>query len=108
MYIYNVTVNIEDAAHDKWLAWMKETHILDVLATKLFIDCKLTEVLVDHEQGRTYSIQYTVKDEETLKLYQEVYAKKLQQEHRDLFEGKFVAFRTLLRVEGHFQNTDPR
>ncbi len=99
MYIYNVTVNIEDDTHDEWLAWMKETHIPDVMDTGMFISNRILEVMVEGENGRTYSIQYEVKDMETLALYQEVYAPKLQQEHKDKFEGKFVAFRTLLRHE---------
>lgn len=98
MYIYNVTVNISDAKHKEWLQWMQEVHIPDVMATNLFIKHQLVKVLVQEEEGTTYSIQYYVKDRETLQLYQEVYAPKLQQEHQQKFEGHFVAFRTLLEV----------
>ncbi len=102
MYIYNVTVNIEEEAHDEWLAWMKETHIPDVMETGMFISNRMLEVMVEGENGRTYSIQYEVKDMETVLLYQQVYAPKLQQDHKDKFEGKFVAFRTMLRLEHTF------
>ena len=99
MYIYNVTVNIDESAHDEWLAWMKETHIPDVMDTGLFLSNRILQVMVEEESGTTYSVQYEVKDMETLQLYQEVYAAKLQQEHIDKFKDKFVAFRTILRVE---------
>lgn len=99
MYIYNVTVNIEKDVHDEWLQWMKETHIPDVMETGMFTGSRILQVMVDEESGITYSIQYEVKDTETLKLYNEMYAPKLQQDHKDKFEGKFVAFRTLLRIE---------
>ncbi len=99
MYIYNVTVNIEEDVHLNWLQWMKETHIPDVMSTKLFKGSKIFQVMVDEQQGITYSIQYTVKDLETLRLYQEVYAPKLQKEHTEKFKDKFVAFRTILREE---------
>ena len=36
MIIYNVTINIEEAATAEWLAWMQETHIPDVIATGKF------------------------------------------------------------------------
>ena len=36
MYIYNVTINIEDSVHDKWTAWMQKKHIPDMLATGNF------------------------------------------------------------------------
>ena len=102
MYIYNVTVNIEDSAHDEWKHWMETTHIPDVMATGLFKNCRFTQVMVDEESGTTYSIQYMVKDMETFQLYQEMYAPNLQKDHKEKFEGKFVAFRTMLKMEGEF------
>ncbi len=99
MYIYNVTVNIEKQVHQDWLKWMKEVHIPDVLATGMFIDNRLCQVMVDEEQGITYSIQYRVKDLDTLKLYQQMYAPKLQAEHMNRYRDKFVAFRTILRID---------
>lgn len=103
MYIYNVTVNIEESVHDDWLAWMKSVHIPDVLATGLFIDNRLCQVMVDEEQGITYSIQYRLKDLSHLKTYQEKFAAKLQAEHLARYRDKFVAFRTILRIEQESQ-----
>jgi hypothetical protein len=105
MHIYNITINIDDSAREAWLRWMQKTHIPDVLATGLFISCRFCRVLVDEESGTTWSIQYLVKDLETLKLYQEMYAPGLQKEHQEKFAGKFVAFRTVLElVEEFVQN----
>lgn len=102
MYIYNVTANVEESIHNEWLKWMKEVHIPDVMATNMFLSNTMFEVLVDHEQGFTYSIQYGFKDMETLKLYQEVFAPKLQAEHKEKFGSQVLAFRTLLRREYNF------
>lgn len=99
MYIYNVTLNVDDEIHEDWLQWMKETHIPDVMATGMFISNRILQVMADDPEGTTYSIQYEVRDLDTLKLYQEVYAQKLQKEHTDRYEGHFAAFRTILRVE---------
>ncbi len=99
MYIYNVTINLELAILDDWLNWMKTTHIPDVMSTGLFLGHRLLEVMVEEQQGVTYTVQYEVKDLETLKLYQEVYANKLQAEHLERYRDKFVAFRTILRIE---------
>ena len=33
MIIYNVTINIDESAHDQWLNWLKTKHIGEVLAT---------------------------------------------------------------------------
>lgn len=107
MYIYNVTINIEAEVHQDWLQWMKETHIPDVLDTGLFEDGRLLEVMVDEAQGITYSVQYRIADLDKLKLYQEVYAPKLQAEHQQRYPEKFVAFRTILRVEEQFDGSTP-
>jgi antibiotic biosynthesis monooxygenase (ABM) superfamily enzyme len=99
MYIYNVTVNIESDVHDDWLQWMKEVHIPDVLATGFFIDNRIAQVMVDEEQGLTYSIQYRFKQMEDLQAYQQKHAARLQAEHMERYREKFVAFRTILRID---------
>jgi Domain of unknown function (DUF4286) len=98
MIIYNVTVNIEHDVHDEWLQWMRTKHIPDVMATGYFIEQKLCKVLVDEEQGITYSFQYTCKNMDDLKAYQKLHAPRLQKEVADKYANKFVAFRTLLEV----------
>ena len=99
MYIYNVTVNIEDSAHENWLEWMQHKHIPDMLATGKFSKAKMTRVVVEEEMGgTTYSIQYTTKNKETLEAYLNTDADKLREEGDALFGGKYVAFRTELEV----------
>ena len=98
MIIYNVTVNIENDVHDEWLHWMKTIHIPDVMATGFFIENKLCRVLVDEEQGKTYSFQYTSRNMEDLQEYQRLHAPRLQKEVADRYANKFVAFRTLLEI----------
>lgn len=57
MIIYNVTINIDESVHDKWLTWMQQKHIKDVLNTGLFTSARMVKVLVDEEMGGiTYSI----------------------------------------------------
>ncbi len=102
MIIYNVTVNIDVNVHDDWLSWMKTKHIPDVINTGMFLECKMSRILAEEEGGKSYSIQYLCKDTETLEQYQSVFAPALQQEHVERYAGKFVAFRTLLRVEEVF------
>ncbi|MCT4665201.1 MAG: DUF4286 family protein [Flavobacteriales bacterium] len=96
--IYNVTVNIEETVHTEWLQWMKETHIPEVMATGKFIDNRFCKVLSDDPQGITYSIQYLCENHEILEDYMKNDAPKLQRAHNVKYEGKFVAFRTLLKM----------
>jgi len=99
MYIYNVTINIEDVAHDKWVEWMQKKHIPDMLATGKFSKAKMTRVVIEEEMGgTTYSVQYTTDSKETLDRYYKEDAEKLRLEGQKLFRGKFIAFRTELDI----------
>ena len=105
MYIYNVTINIDESVHKKWLTWM-ETHIVEVLNTGKFTSAKLTQVLVDEEMGGvTYSVQYTAATREDLDDYYKEDADKLRSEGLKKFADKMIAFRTELKVINEFYPT---
>ena len=105
MYIYNVTINIEEAIHDAWLVWLKEIHIPAMLATGKFIQARICKVLVEEEMGGlTYSIQYTVDNKATLNRYYKEDAAKMRQDGIRRFGTSFVAFRTELEIIGDHQS----
>ena len=102
MYIYNVTVNIDESVHKEWLSWI-QNHIQDVLATGSFVTAKLTQVLVEEEMGGvTYSIQYTANTKEDLNDYYNLYAPRLRSESMKKFTDKMISFRTELKVIKEF------
>ena len=99
MYIYNVTTNVASEIHDKWIHWMKQKHIPDMLNTGKFSKAKMSQVLVEEEMGGvTYAVQYTTDSLETLEEYYALDAPKLRDEAMQLFKDKIVAFRTELKV----------
>jgi len=103
MIIYNVTVNIEESIQQEWLAWMKKTHIPEVMNTGMFVSAKMSRVLVEEQMGGiTYSIQYSCESKAKLDEYQVKFAPQLQREYAKKYQGKFVAFRTLLEVISEF------
>ena len=98
MIIYNVTINVQEDIHDRWLNWMQEEHIPDMLNTKKFTKALMTKVMVEEPMGGiTYSVQYTADNKEMLEKYYEENASELRAKSK-AFEGKFVAFRTELEV----------
>ena len=98
MYIYNVTINIQEDVHQEWLDWMKTEHIPEMLDTGKFKKALMTRVLVQEEMGGiTYSVQYTAENREMLQKYYSEDAPRLRGKSGK-FEGKFVAFRTELEV----------
>ena len=105
MYIYNVTINIDESVHNEWLSWI-QTHILEVLNTGKFISAKLTQVLVEEEMGgATYSVQYTTKTREDLDAYYNEDADRLRTDGFKKFADKMLAFRTELKVIKEFYPT---
>ena len=98
MYIYNVTINVENDIHQKWLDWMKNSHIPAMLATQKFSKALMTKVMVEEQMGGiTYSVQYTTDSKQTLQRYYTQDATTLRAQSKQ-FEGKFEAFRTELEV----------
>ncbi|MFL1011072.1 DUF4286 family protein [Flavisericum labens] len=98
MYIYNVTVNIDESIHDDWLKWIKE-HIPQVLGTGKFEKATLTRVIVEEDMGGlTYSIQYRSYSREALDAYYRQDAERLRSEGLRKFADKMLAFRTELQI----------
>ncbi|MFI5220285.1 MAG: DUF4286 family protein [Bacteroidia bacterium] len=99
MFIYNITININNSVHDEWLEWMKTIHIPDVMSTGMFIENRIYKVLADEDtSGTTYSVQYVCKDLSDYEKYCQQFAPDLQEAHAKKYKDKFVAFRTLLEV----------
>lgn len=98
MYIYNVTVNISEEAHQEWLKWMKEVHIPDVMRTGCFTESRMLKVLHVNDEGHTYSIQYNFKVMSDIENYMQNHAGALQSEHKEKFGEHYTAFRTILEI----------
>ncbi len=97
MYIYNVTVTLEDSIQDEWIKWMKESHIPDVMKTGFFTEHKICKIVTEEKES-TFAIQYTFNALEDLQKYQQEHAPRLQKEHTEKFKDKFAAFRTILEI----------
>ena len=107
MYIYNVTINIDESIHEEWLNWIK-SHIPKVLATGKFTEAKLTRVLVGEElEGATYSVQYRAKSREDLDHYYMHDTERLRDDGQSNFADKMLAFRTELEIiDEYFLGSD--
>ncbi len=101
MFIYNVTVNVDDSIRLDWLQWIKP-HIKEVLATGRFVNARLTQVLAEAEEGTTYAIQYTAESRANLNAYYEIDAPKLREDGLKKFGDKMLAFRTELFIIDEF------
>ena len=46
MYIYNVSVSVDDEIQSDWLSWMSEEHIPEVMDTGYFTGFKIFKILL--------------------------------------------------------------
>ncbi len=98
MFIYNVTIKINVSIEEKWLHWMQNEHLAEVVATGMFHDYSFLELIEPSEEGyKTYIAQYLTTDETLYHRYIEEFAPLLRQKGLDRFGSQFIAFRTILK-----------
>lgn len=98
MLIYNVTTGIDRKIEQEWLIWMKEIHIPDVMATRMFVGYKMYKVLTtDDEDSVSYAVQYSAKSLNEVEIYLDKFAPPLREEVKKKFGDQQVSFRTLLQ-----------
>jgi hypothetical protein len=100
MFLYNVTLILDDAAAEEWLQWMQNVHIPEVMATGMFISNRLLKVVDSPNEGVTYCAQYVAETLDHYNKYQEVFAPALQEDLNEKFKNRFVAYRSLMEFVG--------
>ncbi len=102
MYIYNVTIKIENAIQSKWLQWMELIHIPEVMATELFTHFKFCQLIEPanepHDNSFTYVVQYFANTKEHYDTYINDFAPALRQKSFEAFGNSFIGFRSLLQT----------
>ncbi|HCP40405.1 MAG TPA: DUF4286 domain-containing protein [Cryomorphaceae bacterium] len=98
-HIYNVTIVVNPVVEERWIQWMKEEHIPEVIETGMFTSYIFTQVILEQEQDHpSYSIQYRALDLESIKLYMQMYSDPLREKSAQAWGEHAIAFRTVLEV----------
>tara|TARA_B100000902_G_C27232963_1_gene875884 strand:+ start:969 stop:1277 length:309 start_codon:yes stop_codon:yes gene_type:complete len=100
MIIYSIEICITDDIADKWLNWMLDKHIPDLLNTKLFIKYEFYKN-IKSDKKNLYNIQYYMEDVNKYIEYKKTFAKKFQTEHAEKFKDKFSSQRNLYKEINH-------
>ena len=97
MISYNVSLTIDSDIEMEWIEWMKHHHIPRVMDTGCFISHNFYKLIKPAEEdGETFILQYKAVDMTNYEKYRDEFAAEMQQEGKDKFPDKFVAFRTLM------------
>ena len=99
MLVYNITLKVEPSIAEEWIAWQKEEHIPEIMATGKFDSYKFFRLLKqDETDGPTYIVQYFTATKERYEQYINLHAPQLRQKAHDKWGNKFVGFRTLMET----------
>ncbi|WP_375434193.1 DUF4286 family protein [uncultured Hymenobacter sp.] len=98
MILYNVTTSLDPEIAEQWVAYMRDTHMPEVMATGFFVRSQLCRLLNEEDDGITYAAQYYCVSLEQLEEYQTVAAPALRQDIEQQFGGRYASFRTMLEV----------
>lgn len=98
MILYNVTSSLDPEIEDQWVAYMRDTHMPEVMETGFFLKSQLCRLLNEEDNGITYAAQYYCVSLEQLEEYQQVAAPALRADMEKHFAGRYASFRTMLEV----------
>lgn len=100
MILYSVTCLVDDDIHDEWMAWMKEIHLPEVMATGKFISHQMFRIDPHHESddGTSYNIQYTLENRDLYHDYAKNHGPALKAKTLEKFGDRVMAFRTILEA----------
>ena len=99
MFIYNVTIKLDNSIHNDWVKWMNEEHINDIMNTGCFEKFQFVKLLdIDESEGPTYAVQYYAISKAQYNRYIDLYAPKMRKLSTDKWGDRFIAFRTLMEV----------
>lgn len=94
-----MTVKPDPAIAEKWLQWMKEEHIRDVINTGCFKHATILRLIeVDDTDGPTYAIQYHAESKADYNRYIQQFAEAMRKKATDKWADQFVVFRSVLQV----------
>ncbi|MDD5185416.1 MAG: DUF4286 family protein [Paludibacter sp.] len=99
MLIFNTTYLVSDNVHGAWHKWIKEQHIPFMLQFKPFSNPQVAKVITGQEQeGTSFSVQFHIRDMETLSIWNEKYGNAFQDNCSQQFGTEVVFFTTILEL----------
>ncbi len=99
MLIYNVTTQLDNLIANKWLLWMQQHHIPQVMATACFETYTMAKLLnVEEDNVTTYTVQYKATTMEHYTTYIDKYSATLRAETMATWGDKCIAYRSLMEV----------
>ncbi len=99
MFVYNITMKVDNTIEEEWILWQKEIHIPEILSTGFFYEHRFYKLLEQDEgEGKTYVIQYFAMEKKDYEEYIHHHAPVLRERAFLKWGDQVTAFRTLLKA----------
>jgi len=98
MYVFNITFNVDQDIETKWLAYVKNEFIPQMLKSGLLKSSLTSKIIVEEKQGNSYSIQFTAKNKDDFKKFIKQEFFPIMNKLHLKFSPKVVYFATELEV----------
>ncbi|NDV96540.1 DUF4286 family protein [Dysgonomonas sp. 521] len=97
MIIFNTTFHVEDQICDDYIRFIKETYIIRAVNSGFLHEPRFARIHAQHEEsGTSYSLQFKVKNVDTLNHWYATEGEALREELTTRFGNKALGFVTLL------------
>lgn len=97
--VYNITTKVAERVAEKWLQWMKEEHIPDVISTGCFTHAVILRLIeVDETEGPTYAVQFFAENKTFYNRYIEIFSEEKRKAALTKWGNNVISFRSVLQV----------
>ncbi len=98
MIVYNITSNVAHEVIDKWMSWLNEIHIPEIMETGVFNEYKFLQLLdIDETDGKTYTLQLICDDEQACRKYINEVGPTFIQKSELMWGNSVYNFRSILK-----------
>ena len=99
MIVYNITTQVDWDIAEAWLIWQQETFIPEVMATQLFDEYKVYQLLeLDNQEGPTYTIQFFTNAMERYSTFIADHASALREKSIDRWGEQFISYHSCMQL----------
>lgn len=98
MYLYNITLIVEDASAASFLNWIKSVYVPQVIETGLYASNKLLTVVDSPNEGVTFCAQFVAETRDKHNQFTDIYEPILNADLDSKYRNKYVSYRTLMEI----------
>lgn len=98
MIIYSVRLHVQADIEEEWTRWLLDEHIPEMLETDLFSSGRLSRVIDEHAETKTFVCHYICESLKDYETYIAEHSQAMRQKGIDKFGDKISASRELLEI----------